>query len=175
MRVQTLFEIMAAVTLKVNGHRSRHGDAGLAHFEVDADERRPQSRTPHEALCQRRVTAVYSGGYATLCYQRECSIGARRSPATAKIRVFIIPRTVGALALAILRARRSRLRLSAPPATVRRRYSVGVVAVAAPRGDSARLTEVVLIVRRSSGASKTPEDGTATGAGGDAARTPDRG
>ena len=128
-----------------------------------------------EALCQRRVTAVYSGGYATLCYQRECSIGARRSPATAKIRVFIIPRTVGALALAILRAGRSRVRLSAPPATVRRRCSVGVVAVAAPRGDRARLTEVVLIVRRSSGASKTPEDGTATGAGGDAARTPDRG
>ena len=43
-----------------------------------------------------------------------------------------------------------------------------MVAVAAPRGDGARLTGVVLIVCRSSGASKTPEDGAATGAGSDA-------
>src|SRR5262249_478615 len=48
-------------------------------------------------------------------------------------------------------------------------------ATPALRGDGASLTEVLMIVRRSSDACKTPEDGTPAGAGGGAGTTPDGG
>jgi hypothetical protein len=70
---------------------------------------------------------------------------------------------VRALALAMLRARRSRFRLS--PRAIRRRcrFADGAAGVSSPRGSGAILTGMVVTVRRSGGGCKTPDGGTGAG------------
>src|SRR5262249_46374092 len=99
--------------------------------------------------------------------------------AVAKSRVVITSRTVVALVLATPRATSSRFCCVVLRAAVRRGTKCRAVRVSeAPsglRGDGACLTDMVVIVRRSAVACKTPDEGTATGAGGGAGRTPDDG
>ena len=77
----------------------------------------------------------------------------------------------------MLLASRSRLLLSAPRATVRRRCSVAGMArgASALSGNGAILTGTVGVVCRSCGGCKTPDEGTATGADGGAGRVPEDG
>jgi hypothetical protein len=69
-----------------------------------------------------------------------------------------------------------RFKLSAPRAIRRRcRFADGAAGVSALRGGGAILTGMVVTVRRSGAGCKTPDGGTATGAGGGAGRMPDDG